>query len=622
MTQRLCTPPGTGQWYWEFVQTARSGTDYTLVGMLPRVSSYVQGLSDIPQNVGGIGLYIGQNGVAYVASGAATAGTTSATFDVGDILGWAFDAENGTVKCYKNGVAQGTQFTNVRTDIGWTFCVTDYDHNTVSTYAINFGQRPFKYTPPTGYKSLCTTNLPEPTIVDGSKEFDALLYTGDGQSSKAVTGYGFSPDLLWIKERSSTSDHGLWNTVVGSGKYMSSNNANAQVTTTTELNSIDSAGFTVGSSGMTNQSSQTYVAWAWDAGSSNTTLSAGGLNSSVYDQSQTWSNSLSASFRGSEPATNAFDGDTSTIAGSGGSITYTSPVAVASNSTIRVFVHGGDHNVSVNGGANQTVAAGSFVTLNFTNPTNSTFTITFDRVGTADTGVRAIEIGGKLLVDYGVSVANVPTIASTVRANPSAGFSIVNYSSSSNAVTVGHGLNAAPEFIILKDRNNAYDWIVITTLLANTTDYLVLNSSAASANFAADAPTSTTFTPSQSPNSDYIAYCFAPVEGYSAFGKFSGNSSTDGPFQYCGFKPRFLLLKGITQSSRSWIILDTERDAGNVGDSYLHPDSDGAENTYAIADILSNGFKMRYAGGLANQTGEEYLWAAFAEHPFKNSRAR
>ena len=78
-----------------------SGTDYTLVGMLPRDSSYVQGLSDIPQNVGGIGLYIRTNGVAYVASGAATAGTTSATFDVGDILGWAFDAENGTVKCYK-----------------------------------------------------------------------------------------------------------------------------------------------------------------------------------------------------------------------------------------------------------------------------------------------------------------------------------------------------------------------------------------------------------------------------------------------------------------------------------------------------------------------------------------
>ena len=149
----------------------------------------------------------------------------------------------------------------------------------------------------------------------------------------------------------------------------------------------------------------------------------------------------------------------------------------------------------------------------------------------------------------------------------------------------------------------------------------MLNSTAASANFNVDAPTSTTFIPSQSANSNYIAYCFAPVAGFSAFGKFSGNSSTDGPFQYCGFQPRFLLLKGVTQA-RDWIILDTERDAGNVGDSYLHPNTNGAESTYAIADILSNGFKMRYNGGLANQTGEDYFWAAFASHPYKTARAR
>ena len=144
------TPAGTGRWYWEFVETARTGSPYTLVGMLPDDNTYKQGSSDIPQNCGGIGLYIGVNGVAYVASGAATAGTTSATFGVGDILGWAYDAENGTVECYKNGVSQGTQFTNVRTDTGWTFCVTDYDHTTVSTFEINFGQKPFKFPPPDG----------------------------------------------------------------------------------------------------------------------------------------------------------------------------------------------------------------------------------------------------------------------------------------------------------------------------------------------------------------------------------------------------------------------------------------------------------------------------------------
>jgi hypothetical protein len=79
-----------------------------------------------------------------------------------------------------------------------------------------------------------------------------------------------------------------------------------------------------------------------------------------------------------------------------------------------------------------------------------------------------------------------------------------------------------------------------------------------------------------------------------------------------------LLLKGIT-AARDWIILDTERDTGNVGDSYLYPHSSSAEATYAIADILSNGFKMRYAGGLANQTGEDYIWMAFASHPFASN---
>ena len=145
------TPAGTGRWYWEFVQTARTGTDYTLVGMLPDDNTYRQTTSNIPQDCNGIGIYIGQNGVTYAASGAATTGTIGATFDVGDVLGWAYDAEAGTVECYKNGVPQGTQFTNVRTDTGWTFCVTDYDNTTVSTFEINFGQKPFKYAPPEGF---------------------------------------------------------------------------------------------------------------------------------------------------------------------------------------------------------------------------------------------------------------------------------------------------------------------------------------------------------------------------------------------------------------------------------------------------------------------------------------
>ena len=239
--------------------------------------------------------------------------------------------------------------------------------------------------------------------------------------------------------------------------------------------------------------------------------------------------------------------------------------------------------------------------------------------------VYYIKIDGEYLADPGQDfVTNFPSIASTVRANPSAGFSCVGYSSSSNAVTVGHGLNAAPELIILKDRNNAYDWIVITTLLANTTDYLVLNSSAASANFGVDAPTSTTFKPSQSANSNYIAYCFAPVEGYSAFGKFSGNSSTDGTFVYTGMRPRWLMVKSSSNSGEHWLILDTERDTHNVADATVYANLNNAEAEAGVLgiDFLSNGFKCRGTNAGINASGYTYVYAAFAEHPFKTARAR
>ena len=116
-----------------------------------------------------------------------------------------------------------------------------------------------------------------------------------------------------------------------------------------------------------------------------------------------WSNSLSSSsgFRSSEPKTNAFDGNTSSICSAVGSgtITFTSPVTFASNSTIRVFLHGGDHTVTVNGGSNQTISAGSFQTVTYSNSGNATFVMTFHRGGGADTGVRNIEINGVILTD-------------------------------------------------------------------------------------------------------------------------------------------------------------------------------------------------------------------------------
>ena len=121
-TANFHTPAGTGKWYWEFQLSALSGSNYTMVGMLPSYENY-QGTSDNFANQGGLSVYIGYNGSVDSAAGVATNGTATASFGVGDILGWAFDAENGTIQCYKNGVSQGTQFTNVLTTTGWVFGV-------------------------------------------------------------------------------------------------------------------------------------------------------------------------------------------------------------------------------------------------------------------------------------------------------------------------------------------------------------------------------------------------------------------------------------------------------------------------------------------------------------------
>jgi hypothetical protein len=119
-----------------------------------------------------------------------------------------------------------------------------------------------------------------------------------------------------------------------------------------------------------------------------------------------------------------------------------------------------------------------------------------------------------------------------------------------------------------------------------------------------------------------IAYCFAPVESFSAFGSYTGNGSSDGPFIYTGFRPRFILQKRTDTAGSSWQILDTERDPFNLMNSPLLPESNSAEVTADRFDSLSNGFKIRTSNGGQNASGGSFIYAAFAEHPFKTARAR
>ena len=231
----------------------------------------------------------------------------------------------------------------------------------------------------------------------------------------------------------------------------------------------------------------------------------------------------------------------------------------------------------------------------------------------------------------GTAVSNTAgTIASSVSANTTAGFSIVVYTGNgTNGATVGHGLGAKPSLIIEKGRSTAYNWSVqgCGVLWTPATSTLFLNATnALNVSGAIAAPTTSVFTPSATLYANEsgvsnVAYCWAPVAGYSAFGSYTGNGSADGPFIYTGFRPRWILYKR-TDTTASWGVYDTSRDVSNVETLGLYPNLSNAETTFVILDGLSNGFKIRNSDASSNASGGTYIYAAFAESAFKFSNAR
>jgi hypothetical protein len=352
------------------------------------------------------------------------------------------------------------------------------------------------------YLPLSTANLPDPAIdpAQGSSPqdyFNTVLYTGDGTSSRGITGLGFQPDLVWTKRRSTSDNHHLFDAV----RVISSvpqrlfpNLTNTEDGNFGSLDSFDSDGFTIGANTATNASGESFVAWNWKANGSG-------------------------------------------VSNTDGSIT------------------------------------------------------------------------------------------STVSANTESGFSIVSYTgtgpaSAANEIQVGHGLNSAPEMVIVKNRDASLDWFVFTTVIDGTNDFLYLNLTNAKGNSGNNVPTSDVFYAGGSLNTsgnDYIAYCFHSVEGFSKFGSYTGNGSNDGPFVYTGFRPAFVIAKK-SDGAENWIMLDAERSSYNIVDKQLLPNTSGSEGTISRCDFLSNGFKVRAASTAFNSGTMIYM--AFAENPFKYSNAR
>ena len=216
------------------------------------------------------------------------------------------------------------------------------------------------------------------------------------------------------------------------------------------------------------------------------------------------------------------------------------------------------------------------------------------------------------------------TITATVQANTTAGFSIVTFTGNGASQTVGHGLNQAPVLSIRKKRETTGDWFVHTNVFDGGMDYLKLSTTGASSSSSLANFTSTTGAADDNSN-QYVVYFFHSVKGYSKIGTYTGNGSTDGTFVYTGFRPSWLMYKN-TSSTSNWIIRDNKRTTSggtNPNGTVLLPNASSAESTNdsaTVIDLLSNGFKIRNTENNDNTDGNNYIYMAFAEHPFVSSK--
>ena len=222
------------------------------------------------------------------------------------------------------------------------------------------------------------------------------------------------------------------------------------------------------------------------------------------------------------------------------------------------------------------------------------------------------------------------SITSTVQANTTAGFSIVTFTGTGLDATVGHGLNVAPDMVIVKSRDAARNWPIYHRSLGGD-DSLKLNLTDATTT-GLDCwndldPTSTvvhlgTTGGSNVSGEDAVMYCFHSVEGYSKFGKYTGNGSSDGTFVYTGFRPSWVMTKGAS-TAQAWSMRDNKRDSFNSAQKAIYANASDAEsdNVNNSIDLLSNGFKIRNQFGTENQSGQTFIYMAFAENPFVSSTA-
>jgi hypothetical protein len=242
----------SGKWYWEVTCTTHGGSNYTVAGIVAGTRT----LGAIETATLSDAYVYSNNGQKYNNNAGSAYG---ATWTTNDVIGVALDMDAGTLVFYKNNSSQGTAYSSLSgTYTACTGCFTG------GVLDINFGQRPFAFSAPSGFKALNTLNLPAPTILKGNQYFDAKIYSGTDGVAGSVSGIGFQPDLIWGKSRSVAESHTLVDSVRGGTKGLYSDLTLAEQTNTGLITSFNSDGFSYGIS--SSYSNGSLVAWVWKEG--------------------------------------------------------------------------------------------------------------------------------------------------------------------------------------------------------------------------------------------------------------------------------------------------------------------------------------------------------------------
>ena len=245
-------------------------------------------------------------------------------------------------------------------------------------------------------------------------------------------------------------------------------------------------------------------------------------------------------------------------------------------------------------------------------------------------GVTSFDTDGFTLGSHGAANANTTTyVGWQWKKSATAGFDIVTYTGNQTARTISHNLGAVPKMMIVKNRGTTGNWGVYHVGLGTANKRLELDSFAAADTGTSvwndTDPTSSVFSVG---NNDritngngmtYVAYLFAEKKGYSKIGSYTGNGNANGNFNYLGFRPSLIILKG--NNTENWSMYDNKRLGYNVDNNVLYPNTNSTEGTSDDIDLLSNGFKIRRQTGLLNDSGVLYIYMAFAESPFVTSSA-